>query len=101
MGEDAGQDYFASLCTMAESLGEELAELMPIRDYCQRCERPIGVCFCSALPDTLILQKNVKIWVFQHPYEEKRTLRTTRILEKILTPANFQILKGRKFHTVR
>ena len=38
MGEDAGQDYFASLCTMAESLEEELAELMPIRDYCQRCE---------------------------------------------------------------
>lgn len=38
MGEDAGQEYFASLCDMAQMLEEELAEISPIREYCSRCE---------------------------------------------------------------
>ena len=27
------------------------------------------VCLCSFLPVNLVLEKKIKIWVFQHPYE--------------------------------
>ncbi len=50
------------------------------------------------MPKYLNLKKNVKIWCFQHPKEEKRSLRTTRILEKCLDEENFEILKSRRFN---
>lgn len=45
----------------------------------------------------LTLKNNIKVWIFQHPAEEKRPLRTARLLEKCLEEKNFQILRSRKF----
>ncbi len=39
MSENDSEDYFSSLCNMAENLEEELAEIYnDIREYCGRCE---------------------------------------------------------------
>lgn len=98
---NAEEDHFSLLCNMAVCLENELLETNT-REYCSRCERPIPVCICAYLPKTNItLQKNIKIWIFQHPHEEKRTLRTTRILEKCLDVKNFQILIGKKFSPMK
>lgn len=44
-------------------------------DFCSNTDvifsrRPVGVCLCPHLPEgNFDLEKNIKIWVFQHPYE--------------------------------
>lgn len=53
------------------------------------------------MPPSIQLKRNIKIWIFQHPKEEKRPLRTTRILEKCLSESNFEIIKSRRFNTDR
>ncbi|RNA05560.1 DTW domain-containing 2 [Brachionus plicatilis] len=98
MGETSENDHFGLLCNMVEQLKVELNELDEKRDYCSHCERPLNVCLCQYLPDTIKLEKHIKIWIFQHPFEDKRPLRTTRILEKCMQEKNFKILKGRKFN---
>lgn len=101
-GEDPCDLHFESLCSMVDQLG---SDQLPVndanylrRDYCDRCERPSQVCLCDHLPaEKINLKKLLKIWIFQHPKEEKRILRTTRILEKCLPDSNFEILKSKRF----
>ena len=38
MSEKKSDEYFTSLCNMAEMLEEELAEITTVREYCKRCE---------------------------------------------------------------
>jgi len=91
-------DPFEDLCQMTEQLFEDEELVNEKRDSCQRCERPINVCLCSYFPEEIIKASNkVKIWVFQHPYEIKRCLRTTLILEKCLSEDNFEILISKRF----
>ncbi|CAF0728337.1 unnamed protein product [Brachionus calyciflorus] len=102
MGETNQCDaHFSLLCNMVDQLKVELDELDCKRDYCSHCDRPVNVCLCPFLPETIKLDKHIKIWIFQHPFEDKRPLRTTRILEKCLEKNNFKILKGRKFTVER
>ncbi len=63
--------------------------------------RPSNVCLCNFLPESINLKKRIKIWIFQHPKEVKRPLRTTRILEKCMKPENLEIIKARRFSVER
>jgi DTW domain-containing protein YfiP len=92
------QEYFESLCTMVTDLSDDLKELdLNKRSCCSYCNRPITVCLCPFMSKQIELKLNVKIWILQHPCEEKRCLRTCVILDKLLKEQNFQILKGRRF----
>lgn len=79
----------------------ELLEIDPEppikRVVCERCRRPITVCWCPFLsnppPD---LKTNTVI--LQHPFEESRTLRTAPMLEQGLPNGKCHILRGKRFH---
>lgn len=61
--------------------------------------RPVAVCWCSDLPLTPLDIKS-KIYVLQHPLEEKRNLRTAKIIE-LLCPNNCFVIRSRKFSSRR
>lgn len=58
------------------------------------------VCWCSSLPATRLTVKS-NLYILQHPLEEKRNLRTGRILELSLPQGQCHVIKGRKFSTSR
>jgi DTW domain-containing protein YfiP len=89
--------HFESLCIMVDHLEDDLNELTARRDTCKKCKRPAKTCLCPFIPERLLITKNIKIWIFQHPYEEKRSLRTTRIMENCMDEKNFQILRSTRF----
>jgi len=66
------------------------------RDICHVCKRPSRVCLCSFLPENKIKLK-MKIIVLQHPDEEKRAIRTGRILELGLHADSCKVYRGKKF----
>lgn len=52
-------------------------------------------CWCTSLPETPLTLKST-LYILQHPLEERRNLRTARILEIACGP-KCRIVKGRKF----
>ena len=56
-------------------------------------------CWCTSLPDTPLPLKS-KVFILQHPLEEKRNLRTATILE-IACGDHCQVIRGRKFSSGR
>lgn len=56
------------------------------------------MCWCSYLPVNLIQTKS-RLVILQHPGEEKRCLRTAKILELSLAKNQCCILRGKKFTT--
>jgi DTW domain-containing protein YfiP len=69
------------------------------RDVCLRCCRPKVVCYCSSLPENLVLTS--KLVILQHPSEEKRCLRTARMLELGCPEGHCTVIKGKKFTSYR
>ncbi|CAD5124404.1 DgyrCDS12689 [Dimorphilus gyrociliatus] len=83
----------------------EVQEQKPKRKVCDRCKRPTSVCWCSFLPDPRLETKST-VYVWQHPYEQKRPLSTTPMLKEGLGPSKCHIWIGRhlsegKFPKVR
>jgi len=66
------------------------------RPMCAQCERPCRVCWCDALPRPRI-SIATQIVILQHPDECRRAIRTARMLELGLSPANCVVHRGRKF----
>ncbi|RWS17223.1 DTW domain-containing protein 2-like protein [Dinothrombium tinctorium] len=66
------------------------------RQLCDKCSRPISVCWCSFLPIAPLNIKS-KLIILQHPSEEKRCLRTAKILELSLAAGRCKVVKGKKF----
>ena len=62
--------------------------------------RPVTVCWCSSLPSSPLAIKST-LYILQHPLEEKRNLRTGRILELSLPQGQCHVIKGRKFSPSR
>ncbi|CAL8104290.1 unnamed protein product [Calicophoron daubneyi] len=88
-------DGFDNLCEMnAEIMGHIK------RPVCERCRRPQSACWCPWLPSTR-LPIQTHILIFQHPYEERRKVRTARILELALDEKHIQVVRGRKFNETR
>eukprot|EP00088_Acartia_fossae_P026231 TRINITY_DN27030_c0_g1_i1.p1 TRINITY_DN27030_c0_g1~~TRINITY_DN27030_c0_g1_i1.p1 ORF type:complete len:232 (+),score=40.89 TRINITY_DN27030_c0_g1_i1:52-747(+) len=69
---------------------------MEKRKICTECERPERVCLCPYFPNPRI-KTRIKVILLQHPKEEKRQIRTGRLLEKGLQESSFQVIKSRKF----
>jgi len=59
----------------------------------------MSVCWCAALPDNALSLKS-KVFILQHPLEEKRNLRTARIIE-VGCGDKCTVIKGRKFNSTR
>ncbi|XP_011561409.3 tRNA-uridine aminocarboxypropyltransferase 2 [Plutella xylostella] len=79
-----------------EDLANIPAEPPIMRDLCIKCERPMVVCWCPALPP-IKLQPCSNIILLQHPAEEKRCLRTAPMLKLGLAENKCLIFKGKKF----
>lgn len=57
------------------------------RAMCERCDRPLSACICSALPTTISLESLIqkcRIIVLQHPHELRRKNRSLPIIELCL-----------------
>ncbi|XP_023341161.1 DTW domain-containing protein 2 [Eurytemora carolleeae] len=68
----------------------------PVRDTCSDCERPSRVCLCEYISKPRI-KLRTSIIILQHPDEEKRAIRTGKLLELGLESDNFKIFRGKKF----
>ncbi|ETI31595.1 hypothetical protein F441_21339 [Phytophthora nicotianae CJ01A1] len=42
------------------------------RDICDRCKRPLRVCYCSSLPDEPLVTRSTHVLVLQHRHEKRR-----------------------------
>ncbi|KAK0057979.1 DTW domain-containing protein 2 [Biomphalaria pfeifferi] len=70
------------------------------RATCDRCKRPLSVCWCPYLPRQP-LQVQTNIYILQHPFEESRCLRTVPILQNCLKPDKCQVIIGKRFSQTR
>ncbi|XP_074604140.1 DTW domain containing 2 [Brevipalpus obovatus] len=86
-----------------EKIDDVIAELseLPLevpssRPECDKCLRPACVCLCPFIPDKPIVVES-KLIILQHPSEEKRRLRTARILEVSLPRDKCTVIRGKRF----
>ncbi|KAB7500518.1 DTW domain-containing protein 2 [Armadillidium nasatum] len=70
------------------------------RPMCETCGRPSGVCWCRNLNGEKV-STNCRVFILQHPHEEKRCLRTVPILEALIPKENCSVIKGKKFNPSR
>nr|XP_045596736.1 tRNA-uridine aminocarboxypropyltransferase 2-like [Procambarus clarkii] len=66
------------------------------RPLCNRCSRPVGVCWCWSLGRQRV-ETSCRIVILQHPHEEKRCLRTAPILQTALPKGSYVEVKGKRF----
>ncbi|GFO37950.1 Dtw domain-containing protein 2 [Plakobranchus ocellatus] len=66
------------------------------RSLCEKCKRPIAVCWCSYLPCEPI-QIQTTLYILQHPFEESRSLRTVPILQNCVPKENCHVIRGKRF----
>ncbi|KAK7071169.1 DTW domain-containing protein 2 [Halocaridina rubra] len=66
------------------------------RPLCNRCCRPVGVCWCSSL-ECHKVDTSCRVVILQHPHEEKRCLRTAPILQAALPKNAYIEAKGKRF----
>ncbi|XP_058822533.1 tRNA-uridine aminocarboxypropyltransferase 2 [Topomyia yanbarensis] len=90
-----GTDSFSEEAVWGD-LANIPADPPKMRDICDKCGRPVPVCWCSALPTQPFNPKS-RIILLQHPAEEKRALRTAPMLSVGLAPGKCLIYKGKKF----
>jgi DTW domain-containing protein YfiP len=86
--QDRVQDLLMDFCQIP-------ADPPSKRSLCEDCGRPVPVCWCPFLSKGLSIRS--KLFILQHPSEEKRCLRTAKILELSLPAGQCVILKGKKF----
>ncbi|KAG7161235.1 tRNA-uridine aminocarboxypropyltransferase 2-like [Homarus americanus] len=70
------------------------------RPLCNRCSRPVGVCWCWSLGRQRV-NTSCRVVVLQHPHEEKRCLRTAPILQTALPKGAYVEIKGKRFSFAR
>ena len=66
------------------------------REECEACLRPVTACWCSHVPSPRV-RTRTRVVVLQHPGEEKRNIRTCRMLELGLAEDCVKVVRGRKF----
>ena len=60
---------------------EDIIEDEEVRQYCEKCQRPVRTCWCQYLPNPKIKLSKTKVIILQHPNESKRAIRTAKMLE--------------------
>ncbi|KAL5004161.1 hypothetical protein ScPMuIL_017617 [Solemya velum] len=88
------------LDTIFEYANGETEERLERRPVCDRCRRPITVCWCPFLP-TEPLDVKTEVYILQHPFEESRCLRTAPMLYHSVRPGKCHIVKSKKFRPGR
>ena len=69
------------------------------RPHCPQCLRPLPhSCWCSHLPSPPLETKRTVLVILQHPQEEKKGIRTARMLELGLDSSSCKLIRGKKFN---
>ncbi|XP_054159567.1 tRNA-uridine aminocarboxypropyltransferase 2-like [Oppia nitens] len=85
-----------NLDTVLQEFADIGAEPPNKRQLCPKCSRPMRVCWCPHLTERLIETKS-RVVILQHPNEEKRCLRTAKILELSLASGRCLVIRGKRF----
>ncbi|XP_068212743.1 tRNA-uridine aminocarboxypropyltransferase 2 [Palaemon carinicauda] len=93
------EDEEQELAQMADLVHIEIGRREK-RPLCNRCSRPVGVCWCSSLGCHRV-QTSCRVVILQHPHEEKRCLRTAPILQAGLPQGAYVEAKGKRFSFTR
>ncbi|XP_052792276.1 tRNA-uridine aminocarboxypropyltransferase 2-like [Mya arenaria] len=67
------------------------------RKVCNRCSRPLTVCWCPYLAAERI-QISTDVFILQHPFEELRKLKTAPMLYQSVQEGKCHIIRGKKFN---
>lgn len=67
------------------------------RPVCDRCERPLATCICSALPSELLKLAKTSCLVLQHPQELQRKNRSLDFVQLCIEKSYLNVLVQRRF----
>lgn len=93
------EDEEAELSLLADLVHIEIGRREK-RPHCNRCCRPVAVCWCQSL-DKQIVETSCRVVILQHPHEEKRCLRTAPMLQAALPNGAYMQVKGKRFSLTR
>lgn len=83
-------DFFDCSDSDSEEFDQE------VRSKCKRCIRPLSVCLCKHIAQSV--NTKARVLIIQHPNEIKRPLRTVPLLQAALTDCH--VIRTRKVHNI-
>ncbi|KAL4227530.1 DTW domain-containing protein 2 [Mactra antiquata] len=91
---DNEDDFLDGMYELAND--ETIEDMWNRRKECERCRRPLTVCWCPFLPLKRVKIKT-NVYVLQHPFEELRKLKTAPMLQQSIEEGKCNIIRGKRF----